>query len=168
MTVARIARGSAPDLHRGSPVARSMQSFIALMGLAGSAQVLAAVLSTQIGVAVAFAINLAIFGAAALLAARRLVEAQKLSPNVARERQALQTCQTNVMIADDDLNIVYMNSTMIEMLRNAQDDIRTELPQFNVDQLIGANIDTFHRSPNHQRSLLKALTSAHRTAISIG
>ena len=46
-----------------------------------------------------------------------------------RIKVALDNCQTNVMVADNDMQIVYMNETMVEMMRNAESDLRKELPQ---------------------------------------
>ena len=60
---------------------------------------------------------------------------------------ALETLRTNVMIADNDLNITYMNSSALALMREAEADLRKELPGFNVASLIGANIDVFHKNP---------------------
>ncbi|GAB4516704.1 MAG: hypothetical protein Tsb0010_00650 [Parvularculaceae bacterium] len=95
--------------------------------------------------------------------ARMKVAAENL-----RTRIALNSCNTNVMIADADHNIVYMNETMVEMLRAAEADIRTELKEFDVDNLIGTNIDLFHKDPSHQRAMLASLSGSHETAISVG
>ncbi|WP_315725575.1 MULTISPECIES: PAS domain-containing methyl-accepting chemotaxis protein [unclassified Bradyrhizobium] len=73
-----------------------------------------------------------------------------------------------VMVADDKLNIVYMNDAVMELLRGAEADLKTQLPHFRVDALIGTNIDVFHKDPSHQRRMLQALTSEHRATIKIG
>ncbi|UFZ03842.1 PAS domain-containing methyl-accepting chemotaxis protein [Bradyrhizobium ontarionense] len=73
-----------------------------------------------------------------------------------------------VMVADDKLNIVYMNEAVTALLREAEPDLKTQLPNFRVDALIGTNIDVFHKDPSHQRRMLQALTSEHRATIKIG
>ncbi|NPV20762.1 methyl-accepting chemotaxis protein [Bradyrhizobium aeschynomenes] len=73
-----------------------------------------------------------------------------------------------VMVADDKLNIVYMNDAVMELLRGAEADLKTQLPHFRVDALIGTNIDVFHKDPTHQRRMLQALASEHRATIKIG
>ena len=73
-------------------------------------------------------------------------------------RGALDNLLSNVMVADTDLNITYMNNTVRQMMLNAQPDIRKDLPHFDVSRLIGTNIDTFHKNPAHQRGMLSALT----------
>lgn len=73
-----------------------------------------------------------------------------------------------VMVADRDLNIVYMNNAVVSLLREAETEIRTELPNFKVDGLIGSNIDIFHKNPAHQRKLLENLTSPYHAMVQIG
>ena len=85
-----------------------------------------------------------------------------------RVRKALDTCQQNVMIADADYNIVYMNDTMQTMMQEAETDIRSDLPSFNARALIGQSIDTFHKNPAYQRSILDRLTQTHKTKLTIG
>ncbi|WP_031336082.1 PAS domain-containing methyl-accepting chemotaxis protein [Rhodopseudomonas sp. B29] len=74
----------------------------------------------------------------------------------------------NIMVSDADLNIVYMNEAVKKLLRDAESDLRRELPNFSVDTLIGTNIDGFHKNPNHQRQMLKHLSSVHHATIQIG
>ncbi|WP_316186800.1 MULTISPECIES: PAS domain-containing methyl-accepting chemotaxis protein [unclassified Bradyrhizobium] len=73
-----------------------------------------------------------------------------------------------VMVADDKLNIVYMNEAVRALMREAEADLKTQLPNFRVDGLIGTNIDVFHKDPTHQRRMLQALASEHRATIKIG
>jgi len=86
----------------------------------------------------------------------------------ARLKAALDNTTTNVMVADRDLNIVYLNRTVIDMMRNAQADIRKELPQFDIDGLVGRNIDTFHKNPAHQRGLLAGLAKTFESKLKLG
>ncbi len=60
----------------------------------------------------------------------------------------LECFTTPVMIADADLNIVYMNPVSREKLLS----IENELPM-PVDQIVGKSIDEFHRDPSRQRRL---------------
>jgi methyl-accepting chemotaxis protein len=81
---------------------------------------------------------------------------------------ATKAISANVMVADANLHIVYMNEAVKALLREAEPDLKKDLPKFNVDTLIGTNIDVFHKNPSHQRQLLQALTSVHRATIKIG
>lgn len=85
-----------------------------------------------------------------------------------RIRQALDNVSTNVMVADSELNIVYMNRTVVDMMTRAEADIRKDLPHFDVKRLLGASIDMFHRNPAHQRNLLAALKTTFTSQLTIG
>jgi methyl-accepting chemotaxis protein len=81
---------------------------------------------------------------------------------------ATKAISANVMVADDKFNIVYMNEAVKALLRQAEPDIKKDLPNFSVDRLIGTNIDGFHKNPSHQRHMLQSLSSVHRATIKIG
>ncbi|WP_313250198.1 methyl-accepting chemotaxis protein [Stenotrophomonas acidaminiphila] len=85
-----------------------------------------------------------------------------------RIRTALDDVTTSVMIADADLNIIYANRPLMEMLGKAEQDMRRDLPNFDMKTLIGSNIDIFHRHPAHQRGLLGRLHGTHHAQISVG
>jgi methyl-accepting chemotaxis protein len=85
-----------------------------------------------------------------------------------RIRNALDKASTNIMLADNDGQIVYCNLAVLSMLREAEGDIRNELPEFSAQGLVGRNFDTFHKNPAHQRGLLGALRGEHRATVRIG
>jgi len=94
--------------------------------------------------------------------------AAKIAADNARIKTALDGAQANVMLADNDFNIIYMNVTMIAMMKNAEADIKKDLPNFSADGLMGTNIDGFHKDPSHQRSMVGKLESTYETSIVIG
>jgi len=98
---------------------------------------------------------------------RELEESTQAEENF-RVRQALDNVTTNVMIADRDANIIYANGALVEMMRNAESDIRKALPDFNVNNLVGANMDVFHKDPSHQRHLLKNLSGTYQGKAEVG
>jgi len=69
-------------------------------------------------------------------------------------KAAVQGAQTNLMMCDNDLNITYANSAVVAMMSNRIDALRTVWPSMDPENLIGQNIDQFHRNPAHQRALL--------------
>jgi len=85
-----------------------------------------------------------------------------------RIKTALDGTQTNVMLADDDYNIIYMNESMVATMQNAEADLKKELANFNASSLIGQNIDVFHKNPAHQRGVLDKLDSTYETSIVVG
>jgi methyl-accepting chemotaxis protein len=85
-----------------------------------------------------------------------------------RVRSALDVVSSNVMVADGDYNIMYMNTTLNEMLREAEVELRKALPAFDASKLLGANMDVFHKDPAHQRKILDALTGTRESHITVG
>ncbi|MBW8185340.1 methyl-accepting chemotaxis protein [Shewanella nanhaiensis] len=95
-------------------------------------------------------------------------EEQKLAAENTRIKQALDSVSANTMVADADLNIIYMNNAVSNMFRTAQADIVKDLPNFDANNLIGVNIDGFHKNPSHQRNLLANLTSTYSSQLNVG
>ena len=81
---------------------------------------------------------------------------------------ALDAVETNIMVADANYDIVYINASLAQMLRVAEHDIKKDLPQFSAATVIGSNIDIFHKNPAHQRRMLAAMTEPHKTKLHIG
>ena len=81
---------------------------------------------------------------------------------------ALDAVETNIMVADANYDIVYINASLAQMLKVAEHDIKKDLPQFSAATVIGSNIDIFHKNPAHQRRMLAAMTEPHKTKLHIG
>jgi hypothetical protein len=85
-----------------------------------------------------------------------------------RVQAALDVVKTNVMIADADNVICYMNASVTAMMRDAERDLQKDLPNFRADQLISAKIDQFHKIPSHQTRMLAELRGTHNVEIVVG
>ena len=81
---------------------------------------------------------------------------------------ALDNVTTNVMIADADRTIVYVNRSVQEMLIGAESDIRRDLPGFDARKLIGTSIDSLHKNPAHQTQMLDRMNATMRASIKVG
>ncbi len=97
-----------------------------------------------------------------------MAEAARMSAENLRIKIGLDNVATNVMVADRDLNIIYMNKAIGGMFQKAEADLRKDLPNFDAAKLMGQNIDIFHKNPAHQRGMLEKLTSTHRATIKVG
>ena len=86
----------------------------------------------------------------------------------ARFQTALDSTTSNLMMADEHFNIVYVNNAVVDFLKEAESDLQKELPNFHADDLVGKNIDIFHKKPEHQRAMLDSLKSQIRTSIMVG
>jgi methyl-accepting chemotaxis protein len=93
---------------------------------------------------------------------------RRLAAETARVKQGLDVVVTNVMIADADLNVVYVNNSIKEMLATAETDIRKDVPSFKADAVVGTNIDTFHKKPAYQRELLAQMKTTHNAKLVLG
>ncbi|MBV1877666.1 MAG: methyl-accepting chemotaxis protein, partial [Pseudomonadales bacterium] len=86
----------------------------------------------------------------------------------ARVKMALDNVGTATMITDVDLNVIYTNNSAITMMRNAEADIRTDLPNFEAAAIIGSNIDIYHKNPSHQRNLVGGLRGTFKSELKVG
>jgi methyl-accepting chemotaxis protein len=84
-----------------------------------------------------------------------VTELRKKEIEVSRLMSAIDGAQTNLMLCDDDLNITYVNPAVINMLARRQSELRKTWPSLDAHNLVGTNIDIFHKNPAHQRGLLK-------------
>lgn len=85
-----------------------------------------------------------------------------------RITQALDSVSSNVMMADPSGRIIYVNDAILNMFSIAQEDICTDLPNFDYQLLLGRNIDEFHADPKHQQRLLEALENSFESRIKVG
>jgi len=92
------------------------------------------------------------------------IEAERATQRI---MEALNNTSTNVMIADANRTIIYMNRSVEAMLRQSEHEIRQALPHFSVDKILGSSMDIFHRNPAHQASLLDKLDRKYESLIKV-
>lgn len=71
-----------------------------------------------------------------------------------RLRSAVGGAMQAMMMVDRDFNITYVNQATIDMMTKHEYTIRSVFHGFSVANIIGANIDQFHKNPAHQRQML--------------
>jgi methyl-accepting chemotaxis protein len=84
-----------------------------------------------------------------------------------RIQMALNKASANVMMADEDYNIIYVNEALVDMFAKAQNDLRKQFPHFDVNKLLGANMD-FFKNPLHQRANLDNLRTTSKSGFVVG
>lgn len=100
---------------------------------------------------------------------RQRIEAErKIAAENARIRSALDNVSSNVMLADNERHIIYMNKNVTKLFTDAEQNIRKQLPNFDPSKLLGANIDGFHVDPSHQAAMLERLSDTYESELSIG
>jgi methyl-accepting chemotaxis protein len=95
-------------------------------------------------------------------------QARHTADTATRIRQALDNVSTNVMVANSDYQIIYMNKAAETLFSAIENDLRNDLPEFRAGSLIGTNIDVFHRNPSHQQRLLDDLQESFSAEHVIG
>jgi anti-anti-sigma regulatory factor len=76
---------------------------------------------------------------------------------------ALDSIGENILIADKDYNIRWMNSCAVKLLSHVA-------PLFglsNAEEILGVNMDQFHQQPKYQQRIMKQLSGSHRARITI-
>ncbi len=82
-----------------------------------------------------------------------------------RIKEALDNASTSILVADAEHTIIYLNKAIETQFRAAQAELRKDLPEFNVDKLMGAKLDLFAA---HQPRLLDQLSANHEAELSLG
>lgn len=106
--------------------------------------------------------------AAAVEDRERVEDERRIAAANLRLKVALDNVSSNVMVADESHQIIYMNQTALKLFREAEADLRRDLPQFSANKIVGSNIDVFHRQPGHQRRLLDGLKQTHHADFEVG
>ena len=78
-----------------------------------------------------------------------ITERLKLENEVARIQSMMDQAPVNMMFADKDLKIQYMNPASTNTLKKLQQYLPVP-----ADKMIGQNIDIFHKNPSYQRGVL--------------
>ncbi|HEY4409333.1 MAG TPA: methyl-accepting chemotaxis protein [Acidimicrobiia bacterium] len=77
----------------------------------------------------------------------------------ARFESMLENAPTNVMFADRDFVITYMNPASLETLRKLEEHLPVP-----ADQIVGSSLDIFHKNPSYQRGILASEENLPRRA----
>ncbi|MBK1722867.1 methyl-accepting chemotaxis protein [Thiocystis violacea] len=96
-----------------------------------------------------------------------MTEARRVATESLRIRYALDSVASNVMLSMPDGEIVYANPSIIEMFRKAAHEIRSDLPNFDPERLVGSSLDVFDKNPSHQNRMMEVMRSRHEAQITI-
>jgi methyl-accepting chemotaxis protein len=82
---------------------------------------------------------------------------------------AFDVSSSAMMLVDRDLKVQFVNAATVSLLSTHKAAFEKIWPGFNPDAMIGLCIDSFHKNPAHQRSMLADPSRLpHRTDISVG
>jgi methyl-accepting chemotaxis protein len=74
---------------------------------------------------------------------------REINREQSRLSSMLYNAPTNVIMADRDLIVTYVNPASLETLKKLEQHLPVK-----ADRVLGANIDVFHKNPEHQRKIL--------------
>lgn len=69
-------------------------------------------------------------------------------------RAVVDNSDSAFMMIDRSFNVTYLNEKTSKLLNQYVDVFRSIWPKFDPSRILGANIDQFHKNPQHQRNLL--------------
>ena len=82
------------------------------------------------------------------------VEEDKEVRLLTRLKAGIESSDTNIMMCDEGRNIVYLNPAFAEFMKQRSAAFKQTFPGFDPNNLLGQNIDQFHKNPAHQKALL--------------
>jgi methyl-accepting chemotaxis protein len=89
---------------------------------------------------------------------------EKLAGEQARLKSMLESAPINIMMADLDLNITYVNPASLKTLKSIEQYLSVP-----AEKVLGSSVDVFHKNPAHQRKILtNPKNLPHQALIDIG
>jgi methyl-accepting chemotaxis protein len=100
---------------------------------------------------------------------RKVAEADRARA-VASERikQALDSSSVNVVVADDQYDVIYLNPAAQKLMTSAQADFRQSQPRFDAARLVGSSIEIFYQDGARQRDQIAALRQSAMNQFVVG
>ena len=90
----------------------------------------------------------------------RRTEERQAAAEILRIKIGLDNASKGIMMADNNRNIMYLNNAAKKILKQYEVEVKESDLRFNVDDLIGLNIDMFHKNSAHQIELLNSMTES--------
>ncbi|MGL6260400.1 methyl-accepting chemotaxis protein [Vibrio sp. WXL210] len=81
-----------------------------------------------------------------------------------RIKIALDNVSTNMMIEDSDNNIIYVNPAIVDMFKQAEQDIKAIVPSFDADKLVGLNVRDLNLKQLKSSSLIASDSASSDSA----
>ncbi len=86
-----------------------------------------------------------------------VTEKRGAEKTILRMRAALENAGINFMIADEQENIIFLNKAAYSTLKRLEADLRTYLPGFEADKVVGGSIHRYHKDPQAIKHILAGL-----------
>jgi len=83
-------------------------------------------------------------------------------------RQATNSASASIILADENLRIVYTNASATRLFQQLEADFRKELPNFQAEKVMGADLGVFHKNPAQERQAVLDLKEPMTADVRIG
>ncbi|MCX8055877.1 MAG: methyl-accepting chemotaxis protein, partial [Ignavibacteria bacterium] len=80
----------------------------------------------------------------------------------------INSMNASVMIGDKNGIINFVNNSGFDLFKKHINNIKSHLPDFSMDKLIGSQIDKYHKNPTHQKAMLSKMESPISSFIGMG
>lgn len=97
-----------------------------------------------------------------------VAEAKRIADENLHIKIALDNVSTGVILADNESKIIYANKSVTRIFDHAEADIRRQIPDFSIANLVGSNLNSFHRIFTHQLLHSDPITSASIFNVGVG
>lgn len=93
---------------------------------------------------------------------------KKTSAALSQLKTGLDNLSTGVTIADNDRIVTYVNASGVQLFNKVESKIQRDIPAFSIENLVGMNIDLFHKTPSYQKELLATFQDTVEVNMSLG
>lgn len=97
----------------------------------------------------------------------RLEKERETAKETGRVKAALDNSESCFMLADTDLNIIYVNNSLQKMFSNVEAQLKVVLPNFNSSDLLEQKIESLYENSETQRDLLLNLKNTYRETLNV-
>ncbi|MFQ5438887.1 MAG: methyl-accepting chemotaxis protein [Paracoccaceae bacterium] len=100
--------------------------------------------------------------------ARSVTEVSELARSSLTKGAALDAAKVGTILIDHDFNVTYANAAMIEAVEKTGEYWKKRIPGFSAANLVGTNIDVFHRDAAATRGKIGSIGNDHLHEIEFG
>ena len=86
-----------------------------------------------------------------------IAQQREANRTMARLKTAMENAGVNIMIADADDQVIFLNKAAHRALKTLENELRAYLPGFEADRVVGGSIHRYHKNPDAIRNILRAL-----------
>lgn len=97
-----------------------------------------------------------------------VMDSREITRKALRSQSALDNVDTSVMIADAEQQIIYTNAALVNMFNAIQVAMGQDVANFNVNNLIGSDMDVFSFEPNLSSQALARMVSTVSGDVRVG